>query len=200
MVRGAAWATPAVAVSVAAPTFAASPCTTSGCPNVSFGAVSGTNATSAGNGWSWLATTSDGTWSNTNPIGFQPAVTSGGDVMVGKGPHFAATAEPTTSGRVLTLTQTGQPALVSGCSYTISFGVVTYTSTSTPLVVVATVGGAEIGRYTTQNEPSAGYTDRGVKSFTVPATTRGVVGFRFLFGNAGDHEDIKLYQPTVTCA
>lgn len=199
MVRGAAWVTPAVVAGTAAPAFAASPCTTSACPDLSFGTVAGTNAATAGNGWSYAATASPGSWSNTNPVGFQPSVVSGNDVMVGKGPHFAATAEPTTANRVLTLSQTGQPALASGCGYTISVGIVTYTSTSTPLVLNVMVGNTRVGQYSTQPEPAAGYTDRGTKTFSVPAAASGAVTFQFVFGAAGDHEDIKLYRPTITC-
>ena len=198
--------TPAVAVAATAPAFAASPCTTSGCPNISFGAVSGTGsaaegAATADNGWTWSP--NPGTWSNRgagNPVGFRTAITSGTDPMAGKGSWFAATAEPTANLQTITLTQTGQPALISGCSYTIRFGVVTYTDSSTPLIVRALVGGAQVGEYSTAAEPNAGYTDRGIKSFVVPGTASGVVSFRFVFGNLGNTEDIKLYGPSITCA
>lgn len=185
----------------AAPAFAASPCTTTACPDVSFGAVGAANSTTAGNGWSYAQTQSPGTWNNTNPTGFQPPVTSGTDPMNGKGPWFGATSEPNTANRILTLTQTGQPELIAGCTYTVSFGVVTFTNdTSQALLVRAFVGATQVGQYTTAAEPSAGYTDRGIKSFAVPAGTTGAVSFRFLFGAAGSHEDIKLYQPSVLCA
>ena len=197
VVRGAAWAAPAVAVAAAAPAFAASPCTTSACPDLSFGAY--TNASGpTGNGWSYVQSASSGTWSNNNAVGFQAASTTA--PFNGKGVTFAAAAEPSTPNRQLTLSQTGKPALSASCTYTVRVGVITYTSNSTPLVLRVLVGGTSIGSYSTFGESSAGNTDRGIKSFPVPRGTTGAVTFRIEFGAAGDHEDIHLYSPSVTCA
>lgn len=200
VVRGAAWVTPAVAVAAAAPAFAASPCTTTSCPDISFGAVPAANSSSAGNGWSFTQTASSGTWSNNNAVGFQPA--SATSPFNGKGPTFAAAAEPSTSGRRLTLIQAGQPALAAGCSYTVKVGIITYTSSSTPLVLRVLVGTTSIGTYSSGVETINNNTnfDRGIKSFVVPPGTTGAVSFRLEFGNAGDHEDIHLYSPSVACA
>ena len=51
VVRGAAWTAPVIGASMAAPAFAASPCTTTACPDISFGAVGSANSATAGNGW-----------------------------------------------------------------------------------------------------------------------------------------------------
>lgn len=202
VVRGAAWAVPTVAVATAAPAFAASSCTTSACPNLAFGAVASANSTTAGNGWSYTQTASSGGWTNTNSVGFQPAGSSSISPVTGKGPTFATAAEPNTSNRQITLTQTGQPALSAACSYTVRVGIITYTSSSTRQVLRVLVGGTSIGTYNTGNETTNNNTnfDRGIKSFPVPTGTTGAVSFRLEFGAAGDHEDIHLYSPSITCA
>lgn len=204
VVRGAAWATPAVAVAVTAPAFAASPCTTSNCPTISFGTVSGTGSdgigvATAGNGWT--ASPFPGTWTNrsaSNPVGFR-APTTGGGMTTSMGPWFAATAEPTTAGQVINLNQTGQPGLARGCSYTIRFGVVTWNASAVPLTLRVLVGGTQVGQYVTGTNGASGYVDRGYQTVTVPSTASGVVSFQFAF-TSGDHGDIKLYDPSVICA
>ncbi len=199
IMRGAAWTAPVITTAVAAPAFAASPCKTTLCPDLSFGTVTVKESTNGGNGWSYAPTT--GGWSRdrtANPVGFMPAVAAGSDPVGGKGTWFAATNEPTTNARVLTLSQSGQPALNSGCSYTLNFGVVTYTDAGTPLILRAFAGATQIAQYTTSGASNA-YVDQGIQSFVLPVGTAGLVTFRFVFGNAGAHEDIKLYSPSVTC-
>lgn len=204
VVRGAAWATPVVAASVATPAFAASPCTTVACPNISFGQVTAAGATdvgagTAGNGWS--ASPFPGSWTNrgtNNPVGFRSATNTGG-MTTAMGSWFAATAEPTSAGQTITLTQTGQPALAAGCSYTIRFGVVTWNASPVPLRLRALVGTTQVGEYVTGANGATGYADRGFQTFAVPGTASGVVSFQFVF-TGGDHGDIKLYQPSVICA
>lgn len=203
VVRGAAWAVPTVAVATAAPAFAASPCTTSACPNISFGTVGSSNATTAGNGWSYSTNYVAGSgteWTNANARGFQPASTT--SPFTDKGSTFSAAAEPGTDNRRLILTQTGQPALAASCSYTVKVGIITYTSTSKALVLRVLVGATIVGTYDSSLETTNNNTnfDRGIKTFPVPAGTTGAVGFRLEFGTAGDHEDIHLYSPSVTCA
>ena len=73
---------------------------------------------------------------------------------------------------------------------------------STRQVLRVLVGGTSIGTYNTGNETTNNNTnfDRGIKSFPVPTGTTGAVSFRLEFGAAGDHEDIHLYSPSITCA
>ncbi len=208
VVRGAAWTAPVIGASMAAPAFAASPCTTTACPDISFGAVGAANSATAGNGWAFTSNGAANGWSNwtpsANPVGFQPSAPGVGGLPATAAAWFAATAEPDTDGRVLTLTQTGAPALTAGCSYTLKFGVVTFTSDGTtvrPLIVRAFAGpSTQIAQYTTAGVATAGYTNRGIQTFVLPTGTTGVVSFRFVFGNLGTHEDIKLYSPSISCA
>lgn len=200
IMRGAAWTAPVITTALAAPAFAASPCKSIFCPDISFRDPAADNATSTGNGWSFAPT---GGWKSpltANPVGFMKSVAAGADPIGGKGPWFAATNEPNSVGRVLTLTQTGQPALNAGCRYTLKVGVVTYTDNGVALVLRAFAGGTQIAQNTTSGNAGA-YVDEGIQSYSVTAGTSGVISFKFVFNGAANAatEDIKLYQPSVTC-
>lgn len=218
VVRGAAWATPAVALAATAPAFAASPCTTTACPNISFGAVTGTDATgagveTAGNGWTSTYTSAagtvnqafPGTWTNRssgNPVGFR-APSSDGGMALANGPWFAATAGPTTNNQRITLTQSGQPALAAGCAYQITIGLAVYDSATIALTLRTFVGTTQVGVYTTNTGGTTSYTNRGPITYAVPGTASGLVSFRFDFGAGSGSDvtaDIKLHSPSIVCA
>ena len=115
------------------------------------------------------------------------------------GSWFAATAEPSNPNQTITLTQTGQPALASGCAYKVRFGVVTWQASTAALRLQVLVGGTQVGEYATLTGQASGYGDRGYQTYNVPSTASGLVSFRFVFGSSTDHGDIKLYDPSVIC-
>lgn len=210
VVRGALWATPAVVVATSAPAAAAS-CGNGTCPNAAFGAPSGssgangmtgngstTGRPAAGNGWT--AATNVGSWANSgtnNAVGFQTGGTQ---------TQFASTNEPQGgSGPFqVTLTQTGQPALSSGCTYTIRLGIIYYKDPPSSGVkdqtVSVLVGGTVVGSWTTSGkDTTTGYRDVGLVSFSATGVS-GTLSIRFDFTASGPANDITVYSPSVVCA